>query len=140
MQLPRQAARISRIGKNPGYQHRIFRYLLAVLPQTGRTRVSSGQKAAPAGRAHRTLTECIYEGNPGFHEFVEIRGPNDGITQSGDRVEALLIRADPENVGGCFHHLTILKLSVRAVKLTFNELFLRGYFTDQGVDRFSILK
>jgi len=39
-----------------------------------------------------------------IYEPVDIRGANVGIAESSDRIETQLVRADPQDVGGFFHH------------------------------------
>ena len=61
--------------------------------------VEAGQKAGPAGGADGTLAVGVAEGHALSHQAVNVWRGNVPVAQGGDGVIALLIGANPEDVG-----------------------------------------
>jgi hypothetical protein len=70
-----------------------------------RARIAAGEKRAAAGRAGRTLAIGVCDGHAFTNEPVDVGGSNPLGAESVNRVPALLVGADPQDVrtpwGGC---------------------------------------
>ena len=100
VQFADEAAFVPGIGKetrNNGDM--IWKGIIPVVIHVNSARVETTHEAGPAGGADRALAVGAGERYPLADEPVEVRGPDIAVAQSGDSVVALLVRADPQNVG-----------------------------------------
>lgn len=105
VKLTGQTAPVPGIMKELGDQDLVFGNALAILTATGRSRIPARQEGRPTRRAHGALAKRILKTNAFPDETVEDGRLSMGIAQGRDRVVALLIGADPKNVGLFSHHL-----------------------------------
>lgn len=94
-----QAADVPGVGKHTTDQPFAQRQRLAILPAACGARISASQKRSATRCADRALAKSIGTRNAPRHEFIEARGANVWSAQSGNRVEPLLVGADPEDIG-----------------------------------------
>ena len=99
MQLTRQTAGISRIGKKAADQFLGSGNRLPVLATTCGARITPREKGCTTGRANRALAIGVRECHPIGYQRINIRRIDQGIPKSANGVPALLIGADPENIG-----------------------------------------
>ena len=99
MQLTRQTAGISRIGKKAADQFLGSGNRLTVLTATCGARITPREKGCTTGRANRALAIGVRECHPSGYQRVNIRRIDQGIPKSANGVPALLIGANPENIG-----------------------------------------
>ncbi len=83
-------------------------YGLAVLSAARGARVASGEKAGSAGRADGTLREGVFKEDTLFGEAVQVGGVYIGVAITAEGVKALLVSADPEDVGFVGHEDLVL--------------------------------
>ena len=100
VQLADQAAVVAGAGQQPGDQRvaaAVARVAVAgVLAGAG---VGAGQEAGAAGRADRALAESVRPGGAVTPQAVEPRRAHVRVAAGADRVVALLVGADPKDVG-----------------------------------------
>ena len=72
--------------------------ILTILAATSGRWITSGQKAGPARRADRILTEGMSERGAFRDQPIQIRRPDMRIAERVDRIKALVLGTDPEDV------------------------------------------
>ena len=98
MQLARQAAGVARVGEDPRDQPLVLRDRLPVLAGLRGAGIAPGQEAGPRGRAERVLAEGVLEEDAAGGQAVDPGRPHPGVAVAAQRVEPLLVGADPEDV------------------------------------------
>ena len=83
-------------------------YGLSVLPAARGARVASGEEAGSAGRADGALREGVFKEDTLFGEAVQVGGVGIGVAITAEGVKALLVGADPEDVGFVGHEYLVL--------------------------------
>jgi hypothetical protein len=99
MKLPRQAADVAMLGEEARDEHLVRRDVLPVLAAARGARVAAGQERGARGGRDRALGEGVLEERPLPREAVHVGRPDEAVTVASKRVEALLVGADPEEVG-----------------------------------------
>ncbi len=99
MQFTRQTAVISGISKKATDEFFRGRNGLPVLAAAGSARISAREKGCATGRANRTLAIRPRKCHSIGYQRVNIRRIDQGIPKSANGVPALLIGANPENIG-----------------------------------------
>jgi len=72
---------------------------VAIAARVDRAGIHAREKARPARRANRTLAERVAERDAFPAKPVDMRRPYRPVAESREGIPALLIRADPQNVG-----------------------------------------
>ena len=103
VELSGEPATIAGVGEHFGQKNFIGGHLLAILSTAGGARITSGQKAGAARRAHRALAVGMAEADAVGRELIEVRSVDQRIAVGGDGIEALLICTEPEDVGARRH-------------------------------------
>ena len=98
MELSRQAAGIARIPEDLRDEDFLGGDRLPVLPAPGRPRVAPGQEGCPAGRADGALDVGLRQGRAIPCEGIDRGGSDEPVAEGRDRVVALLVGAEPEDV------------------------------------------
>ena len=92
------------IGKMPAQQSFLPWDLLAVLSASCRACIAAGEKRGSARCANRALTIRSVEGDSITHQAIHVGRLGMSRPKSPYRVIALLIRADPKDVGPLMGH------------------------------------
>jgi hypothetical protein len=87
------------VAKDAGEEEFVGGHLLAVLAAAGGAGIAAGEERGAAGGADGRLAEGIGEGGALRGELVYVRGMDEGIPERLEGIEALLVGAEPENVG-----------------------------------------
>ncbi len=107
MQLAGQATVVASIGQQPGDQRGCFGpAFVAVHAAVDAAGIHAGQKTGPAGGADRALAEGVAEGNPFSQQLIDVGCVNMWIAQRSDRVIALLVGTNPENIRFHIGHIS----------------------------------
>lgn len=98
MQFSGQAACVAGVSKKSADEFFVGRHSLAILAALGCAGISPGQKCRPTRRANRALSIGISERNPFADQFVNAWRIDVEIAKRTNRVVALLVSANPEDV------------------------------------------
>lgn len=99
MQLTNQPTIIPRISQDPRHQLRPIRKpLIPIAVNMYGTRIHPGKKTPPTRRTNRTLTISMRKRHSLPHQPINIRRRNIPIPQRRNRIIALLIRTNPQNI------------------------------------------
>lgn len=88
------------VAEDAGEEPFVGGHLLAVLAAAGGAGIAAGEEGSAAGGADGGLGEGVGEGSAFGDEAIEVGGVDMGVTQRLNGVEALLVGAEPEDVGG----------------------------------------
>ena len=98
MQFSSQAACVAGVSKKSADEFFVGRHSLAILAALGCARISPGQECRAARCANRALCVGLGERDPLANKFVDARRVDVGIAKRTNRVVALLVSANPEDV------------------------------------------
>ncbi len=113
MQLADQAAGVAGIGHEPRHQRDVRREVgIAVAVHVHGARVHAGEEGGPRRRADRRLAIGVGEGRAALHQRIDRRRRDMRVAERADRVEALLVGAEPEDVGSILAHGCLSSLVV----------------------------
>ena len=76
---------------------------MAVLAAASGARIAAGEEAGAGRGTDGGLAECVFEEDAGAGEGVEVGGVDEGVAVAAEGVVALLVGADPEEVGAFGH-------------------------------------
>lgn len=99
VQLAGEPAEVAGVGEHAGDEGLVGGHGLAVLASAGGARVAAGQKAGAAGGADRALAVGVLEECAVLGEAVEIGCGDEFVAVAPEGIEALLVGADPADVG-----------------------------------------
>ncbi len=103
MQLAGEPAEVAGVGEDASDEGLVGGHGLAVLAGAGGAGVAAGEEAGAAGGADGALAIGVLEERAALGEAVDVGGGDEVIAVAPEGVEALLIRADPEDVGAIRH-------------------------------------
>ena len=99
MQLADQTAVVTRIGECARHQlwslRKVFETVAVNMHRAG---IHTGEETGAARRANRALTIGVGEGRTRGDQAIDIGRRHTFVSQSGDRIVALLVGANPENI------------------------------------------
>ena len=104
MQLAGETADIACVVQQARDEHLIFGDVLPVLPCTAGARVTPGQKRRTARGAYRVLTVGAGKADALRRQLVQMRRADIRVAVAAERVKALLIRAQPQNIRSVVAH------------------------------------
>jgi len=99
VELSGKAAFVARVSHQAGDEDFVGWNVLAVLAAPGGARVAAGEKAGAAGCAYGTLRECVLKTGSRLRQAVDVGRSHVRIAVAAKSVVALLVAADPEDVG-----------------------------------------
>ena len=103
MQLARKAAGVTGIGQEAADEFLCARDCLSVLPAARGARIAAGKERGPARSANRALAIGLGERHTLRHQYIKVWCVDVRIAHGVNGVVALLIGADPEDVGLIWH-------------------------------------
>ena len=100
VELAAQAAVDAGIGQQFGHERRGFRpAFVTVHAAMHAAGIHAGQEAGSAGRAYGALAEGVRKGHTLLNEAVYVWRMDELVAKGADRVVALLVSTDPQDVG-----------------------------------------
>lgn len=79
-----------------------WKFLIAVAVHLVRNRIKACQERRPAWCANRALAISPGECNAAFRDCINVRRFRPGMAKTRERVPALLIGGDPQDIGAVF--------------------------------------